>query len=63
MGLALDEPQEGDRREEIEGLPFVISERDASMVLYGGAVIVDFVEDGWRRGYHVRVGAGAGSYC
>ena len=56
MGLALDEPEEGDRSEEIDGIQFVIAENDAQMILHHCPLQIDFTETGWRRGYRVTPG-------
>lgn len=61
MGLALDEPREGDRTEEIDGVTFVMSERDGSLLLRGGPVRVRYADHGWWRGY--RATAGGGGAC
>ncbi len=61
MGLALDEPKDGDRHQDVEGIEFVISERDASMILYEGPARVQYNDRGWWRGYRVNVGRGGGT--
>ena len=61
MGLALDEPQTGDRHQQISEIDFVISERDASMVLYEGPVKVRYSDQGWWRGYRVTTARGGGT--
>ena len=61
MGLALDESKEGDRHQELEGIDFVISERDASMILLDGPVSVQFSDRGWWKGYRVTAGGSAGT--
>jgi hypothetical protein len=58
VGLALDEPHEGDRREEVDGITFVVSQRDAAMILNRGHLTVDWADVEWRRGYRVRVSTG-----
>jgi hypothetical protein len=40
----------------------VISERDATMVLYRGPLEIDYIDAGWRPGYRVKT-SGGGSFC
>jgi hypothetical protein len=61
VGLTLDESKEGDRHQELDGMDFVISERDASMVLLDGPVSVQFSDRGWWSGYRVTAGRGGGT--
>lgn len=57
MGLVLDEPGEEDLKEECEGIPFIVTQREASMILYGGPVSIHFVDRGYHSDFRVTVGA------
>jgi hypothetical protein len=46
MGLALDEPRKSDKNLEIEGLNFVMDEREAQDMLRYGTLAVDY-QGGW----------------
>jgi hypothetical protein len=60
VGLALDEPREGDRREVQDGVEFVMAERDASLLLGSGPLSLGYSERGWSRGYRVLPGRACG---
>ncbi len=55
MGLALDEPKEGDLRQEVGGVEFVMAERDQSMLLADGPIQIRYSDRGWWRGYRATV--------
>jgi len=59
--LALDEPKEDDQNQQVDGVEFVISERDASMVLQDGPVTVQYNDQGWWKGYRVVTSRGPGT--
>ena len=46
--MALDEPKETDKSEEVDGIKYLI---DAKLVEKLGTVSVDYVESGWRSGF------------
>jgi len=61
--MALDEPTDDDRRETINGIDFVITERDASMLLVDGPVKLTYSDTGWFKGYRVSAKAAADGCC
>ncbi len=46
MGLALDEPKDTDKTFDVDGLNFVMDEREAGDMLRHGALRIDF-QRGW----------------
>lgn len=58
MGLALDEPKDGDLRESVDGVEFVMAKRDQALLLGGGPVRVRYMDRGWWQGYRVTVSGG-----
>ena len=63
MGLALDEPQDSDKAHEVDGIHFVVSQRDAPYVDTREGVSVDYVEYGWGSGFVIRKRYGAANAC
>jgi len=61
--MALDEPKEDDRKVEMENLTFVMGPDVAQIADQSGGVFIDYVDDGYRKGYTVQLGYRAGSGC
>jgi hypothetical protein len=55
VGLALDEPKDGDLREVVEGVEFVMARRDEDLLLHRGPVVIRYSDRGWWRGYRASV--------
>lgn len=53
MGLALDEPKDSDRNLEIDGLNFVMDEREAQDMLRYGALAIDYQGGLWGHSFAV----------
>jgi hypothetical protein len=53
LGLALDEPRDGDTTFEVDGLTFLMAENEERLLGNGRDVRVDYFEDGFGRGFHV----------
>ncbi len=58
--MALDEPKEEDRKVELENLTFVMGPDVAQIADQSGGVVIDYVDDGYRKGYTVQLGTQAG---
>jgi len=56
VGMALDEPKEQDREFKLQDWTFIMEPEVESMVAQGGGVSIDFVDDGFRKGYTVQIG-------
>jgi Fe-S cluster assembly iron-binding protein IscA len=63
MGMALDEPKEEDRAIETTHLTFIMAPDVESFVSQSGGLVIDFVDDGMRKGYTVTLGNRAGDAC
>ena len=57
MGMALDEPKEDDKTFEQNNLKFIMASDVQNVVEQSGGVIIDYVDDGFRKGYTLRLGA------
>ena len=55
--MALDEPNENDSTFEQDNLKFIMDADVESVVEQSGGVIIDYVDDGFRKGYSLRLGA------
>ena len=51
MGLALDEPQDGDKTYKVEELDILVDQRAAP---YAGESTVDFIDSFWGKGFTIR---------
>ena len=63
MGMALDEPKNDDLTVENGSMTFVMAPDVQSIVSQNGGLIVDFVDDGMRKGYMIKLGSQDGSDC
>jgi hypothetical protein len=62
VGMALDEPTDEDKTFEIEGRNYCMAPDVEQMVSQSGGLILDYVEDGMRKGYTINL-ASAGGGC
>lgn len=58
--MALDEPNDQDKSIAQDNLTFVMAPDVVSIVDQNGGVSIDYVDDGYRKGYMVQLGAGGG---
>jgi Fe-S cluster assembly iron-binding protein IscA len=56
--MALDEPKDDDKRFEENNMTFVMAPDVESVVNQNGGLSIDYVDDGYRKGYTVNMGAG-----
>ena len=62
--MALDEPQEDDRRYETDGITWLVAPKDHDYILGGEGVRVDHVDGWFGSGFSVsRLGSYSGSCC
>lgn len=54
--MALDEPRDEDTRATVDGFDFVLSPRDAQLLSGGSEVRVDYIDDGWGKGFYLSTG-------
>jgi Fe-S cluster assembly iron-binding protein IscA len=58
VGMALDEPKEDDEKIEQSGMTFVMAPDVVGAAKQSGGVSIDYVDDGYRKGYMINLGAG-----
>ena len=58
--MALDEPKDEDRKTEVHDKTFIMAPDVESVVNQNGGLSIDYVDDGYRKGYTVNLGAGGG---
>jgi Fe-S cluster assembly iron-binding protein IscA len=58
--MALDEPRDDDTSIETETLSFLMAPDVESIVNQSGGVVIDYVDDGFRKGYTVNLGNASG---
>ncbi len=66
MGMALDEPKDDDRTVTTQTLDFIMAPDVVSVVEQGGGIVIDYVDDGVRKGYTLNLAdrlGGAGDEC
>jgi len=61
--MALDEPKDDDLTIETDSLTFVIAPDVQTIIDQNGGLIVDFVDDGMRKGYMIKLASQAGADC
>ena len=61
--MALDEPKDDDLTIETDSLTFVIAPDVQTIIDQNGGLIVDFVDDGMRKGYMIKLASQADSDC
>jgi Fe-S cluster assembly iron-binding protein IscA len=54
--MALDEPKEDDHKYDNNALTFVMAPDVEQIVSQSGGVVIDYVDDGFRKGYTLRLG-------
>ncbi|MBC8424378.1 hypothetical protein H8E07_09665 [bacterium] len=61
--MALDEPKEDDLTIETDSLTFVVAPDVQTIINQNGGLIVDFVDDGMRKGYMIKLASQGGDDC
>jgi Fe-S cluster assembly iron-binding protein IscA len=61
--MALDEPKDDDLTIETDSLTFVIAPDVQTIIDQNGGLIVDFVDDGMRKGYMIKLASQDGADC
>jgi len=61
--MALDEPTQEDELLDFGGFRFVLAPDVKDLVRQFGGVTVDYLDEGFRRGYTIRLGQGGGGCC
>jgi len=60
MGMALDEPTDDDKSWEIEGRKYCMAPDVEQQVAQGGGLVVDYIDDGMRKGYSISLASAGG---
>ncbi|MBT3317906.1 hypothetical protein HN388_07975 [bacterium] len=60
MGMALDEPADDDKTWEIEGRKYCMAPDVEQQVVQGGGLVLDYIDDGMRKGYTISLASAAG---
>ncbi|MBK7703959.1 MAG: hypothetical protein IPI34_14265 [bacterium] len=63
MGMALDEPKDDDRKVATGTLDFLMAPDVVSVVEQGGGIVIDYVDDGYRKGYTLNLADRLGGDC
>ena len=63
MGMALDEPKDDDRKVATGTLDFLMAPDVVSVVEQGGGIVIDYVDDGMRKGYTLNLADRLGGDC
>jgi Fe-S cluster assembly iron-binding protein IscA len=58
--MALDEPKDEDSKTEAHDKTFIMAPDVESVVNQNGGLNIDYVDDGYRKGYTVNLGTGGG---
>ena len=61
--MALDEPSDGEEVSRVDGLPFVVAEKDSSMVFAHGDVHIDHQKYSFGEGFILKNARSAGGCC
>jgi len=59
--MALDEPKEDDDVLDNDGITFVMDNQTADILRQSGGLTIDYVDEAYRRGYMLKLGAAGGS--
>ncbi|MDO9171350.1 MAG: hypothetical protein Q7W29_05920 [bacterium] len=63
MGMALDEPKDDDRTVTTKVFDFIMAPDVVSVVEQGGGIVIDYVDDGMRKGYTLNLADRLGGEC
>lgn len=63
MGMALDEPKDDDRKVATGTLDFLMAPDVVSVIEQGGGIVIDYVDDGYRKGYTLNLADRLGGDC
>ncbi|MCB1184805.1 hypothetical protein KDM41_15355 [bacterium] len=61
--MALDEPKDDDAVVEHNGIKFVMDTQTTDILRQSGGLTIDYVDEAYRRGYMLKLGATAGGDC
>jgi len=61
--MALDEPKDDDAIVENNGIKFVMDVQTSDIVRQSGGLTIDYIEEDYRRGYMLKLGAPGESDC
>ncbi len=61
--MALDEPKNDDEIVEDSGIKFVMDTQTTDILRQSGGLTIDYIDEGHRRGYMLKLGASADSDC
>lgn len=61
--MALDEPKDDDLTFETDSLKFLMAPDVQSIVDQNGGLLIDFVDDGTRKGYTIKLASQSDSDC
>ena len=61
--MALDEPKDEDDIMENEGIRFVLDSQTKDILAQSGGLIIDYVDEEYRRGYMLKLGSAAEGGC
>jgi Fe-S cluster assembly iron-binding protein IscA len=61
--MALDEPKDDDSVAEEAGIKFLMDNQTADILRQSGGLTIDYVDESYRRGYMLRLGAPGESDC
>ena len=55
--MALDEPKEEDSVMENDGIKFVVDSQTQDVLAQSGGLVIDYVDEEYRRGYMLKLGS------
>lgn len=58
--MALDEPKDEDNVMDNNGIMFVMDSQTADILRQSGGLTIDYIDEAYRRGYMLRLGAASG---
>jgi len=62
--MALDEPKDDDAIVENSGIKFVMDNQTTDILRQSGGLVIDYVDENYRRGYMLKLGSpGGGGDC
>ncbi len=61
--MALDEPKDDDSIVENSGIKFVMDAQTTDIVRQSGGLTIDYIDESYRRGYMLKLGASSDSDC
>lgn len=61
--MALDEPKDDDKVVENNGIKFLLDNQTEEILQQSGGLTIDYVNEAYRKGYMLTLGAAAGGDC